>query len=174
METTTRLCTADDIEELRELSVRTFTETFAPMNTPEDMEEYVRSSFAREKFRRELSDSNTEFFFLYCGGKPAGYLKLNEAPSQTDVNDEGSLEIERIYVLSEFQGTGLGAQLMEKAVSTARERGKKYIWLGVWEKNEKAIRFYKKHGFYKISEHTFVIGTDRQTDHIMRLDIDGR
>ena len=161
----------DDLHELRELSISTFYETFSPMNTPEDMENYLATSFDEAKFRRELSDSNTEFFFVYSGEELAGYMKLNEAPSQSDVNDKASLEIERIYVLSKYQGEGLGALLMDKAISTARERDKEYIWLGVWEKNEKALAFYKKHGFHKIGEHSFVIGSDIQTDHLMRLDL---
>ena len=161
----------NDLHELRELSINTFYETFAPMNTAEGMENYLATSFDEAKFRRELSDSNTEFFFVYSGEELAGYMKLNEAPSQSDVNDKASLEIERIYVLSKYQGEGLGALLMDKAISTARERDKEYIWLGVWEKNEKALAFYKKHGFHKIGEHSFVIGSDIQTDHLMRLDL---
>lgn len=161
----------NDLHELRELSVSTFYETFAPMNTPEDMKNYLATSFDEAKFRRELGDSSTSFFFVYCDEKLAGYMKLNESPSQSDVNDPASLEIERIYVMSEYQGEGLGALLMEKAISTARERSKEYIWLGVWEKNDKALAFYKKHGFHKIGEHSFVIGSDVQTDHLMRLDL---
>lgn len=161
----------DDLHELRDLSISTFYETFAPMNTAEDMENYLATSFDEAKFRRELSDSNTEFFFVYSGEELAGYMKLNEAPSQSDVNDKTSLEIERIYVLSKYQSEGLGALLMDKAISIAKERGKEYIWLGVWEKNEKALAFYKKHGFHKIGEHSFVIGSDVQTDHLMRLDL---
>lgn len=171
MDTSIRLCTMDDLHELRSLSISTFCEIFAPMNTAEDMENYLATSFDEAKFLRELSDSNTEFFFVYSGEELAGYMKLNEAPSQSDVNDKTSLEIERIYVLSKYQGEGLGALLMDKAISTARERDKEYIWLGVWEKNEKALAFYKKHGFHKIGEHSFVIGSDIQTDHLMRLDL---
>lgn len=111
------------------------------------------------------------FFFLYVDDKLAGYLKLNEAPSQTDINDAESLEIERIYVLSCFQGAGLGRYLMEQAIRIAAEREKKYVWLGVWEKNEKAIRFYKKNGFYEIGTHSFVMGEDVQTDYIMKKDL---
>ena len=121
----------DGLPELRNLSINTFYETFAPMNTAEDMENYLATSFDEAKFRRELSDSNTDFFFVYSGEELAGYIKLNEAPSQSDVNDKTSLEIERIYILLKYQGEGLGALLMDKAISTARERGKECIWLGV-------------------------------------------
>ena len=131
MDTSIRFCTMDGLPELRNLSINTFYETFAPMNTAEDMENYLATSFDEAKFRRELSDSNTDFFFVYSGEELAGYIKLNEAPSQSDVNDKTSLEIERIYILLKYQGEGLGALLMDKAISTARERGKEYIWLGV-------------------------------------------
>ena len=103
----------------------------------------------------------------------AGYLKLNEAPAQTDVRDAQSLEIERIYVSKDFQGEGLGRYLLEKATSIAMRREKKYIWLGVWEKNEKALRFYKRNGFCPIGAHVFMIGDDEQTDYLMRKDLEG-
>lgn len=160
-----------DIDELRTLSIQTYYETFASLNTSENMEKYLRCAFDREKLRKELEDKNSLFFFLLSGEKLAGYLKVNEAPSQTDVNDPASLEIERIYVSGEFQGEGLGRYLMELAIRMAVERKKKYVWLGVWEKNEKAIRFYKRNGFCQIGTHSFVMGEDVQTDYIMRKDL---
>ena len=104
-----RECTIEDLEILQAFSRRLFFETFADMNTPENMAAYLDKAFAAEKIRAELSDENSVFYFLYRGGKLAGYLKLNEAPAQTDIHDEQSLEIERIYVSKEFQGEGLGA-----------------------------------------------------------------
>ena len=166
-----RSCTSGDIDALRELSIKTYYETFAYLNTPEDMQAYLDEAFEITKLRHELADPNSLFFFLYFNGVLAGYLKLNEAPSQTDINDGSSLEIERIYVASEFQGEGFGRYLMEQAIAIATEHKKKYAWLGVWEKNEKAIRFYKKNGFYEIGTHTFVMGEDVQTDYIMRKDL---
>lgn len=166
-----QMCTMDDVDKLRELSIRTYYETFAKMNTPENMEKYLNRAFDRAKLCKDLDDRNSLFLFLYSDKKLAGYLKLNEAPSQTDINDTDSLEIERIYVSREFQGEGLGRYLMKQAVSIATERKKKYAWLGVWEKNEKAIRFYKRNGFYEIGTHTFVMGEDVQIDYIMRKDM---
>lgn len=164
-------CTLNDFETLRELSIKTYYETFAHLNTLEDMQAYLDKAFEIGKFRGELEDVNCEFYFLYHNEQIAGYFKLNEAPSQTDINDPSSLEIERIYVTNEFQGEGLGRYLIEQAISIAAERKKKYIWLGVWEKNEKAIRFYKNNGFYKIGTHTFIMGEDVQTDYIMKKDL---
>ena len=166
-----RKCTIRDFDVLRELSIKTYYETFAHLNTPEDMAAYLEDAFNVDKLMAELKDNNSEFYFLYYNEKLAGYLKLNEAPSQTDINDKSALEIERIYVSSEFQGEGLGRYLMEQAISMAAERNKKYAWLGVWEKNEKAIRFYKKNGFYEIGTHTFVMGEDVQNDYVMRKDL---
>lgn len=171
MEKFLRKCTAEELSQLRELSLRTYYETFAPLNTKEDMEAYLAKAFNADRLLGELNDPNSEFYFLYCGERLAGYLKLNEAPSQSDINDAASLEIERIYVSGEFQGMGLGGYLMEQAVAKAVSRSKRYVWLGVWEKNEKAIRFYKKNGFYQAGTHSFFMGEDEQTDYIMRRDL---
>ena len=164
-------CTVDDLDILRELSIRTYYETFSHLNTPENMAAYLGEAFHAEKLKKELADINSAFYFLYCDENLAGYLKLNEAPSQTDINDNRSIEIERIYVSAEFQGKGLGKFLMDQAIDMAIGRRKAYVWLGVWEKNEKAICFYKKNGFHEIGTHTFVMGEDVQTDYIMRKDV---
>ena len=164
-------CVTKDFDTLRELSIKTYYETFAHLNTKDDMDAYLEDAFNVEKLTKQLNDTNSEFYFLYHNDCLAGYLKLNEAPSQTDINDSESLEIERIYVSSEFQGLGLGRFLMEQAIAKAVEKNKKYAWLGVWEKNEKAIRFYKKNGFYEIGTHTFTMGEDVQTDYVMRKDL---
>ena len=165
-------CSNEDFETLRELSIHTYYETFARLNTAEDMAAYLEDAFNVDRLTQEFNDPNSFFYFLYADEKLTGYLKLNEAPSQTDINDADSLEIERIYVSSEFQGAGLGRYLMEQAVYIAKECNKKYVWLGVWEKNEKALRFYKKNGFYEIGTHKFVMGEDVQTDYIMRKDLE--
>ena len=174
MNVTIKKCTIEDFEILRELSIKTYYETFAHLNTPEDMEAYLEDAFNKDKLRHELCDPNSLFFLLFVNERPAGYLKLNETPSQTDINDNESLEIERIYVTSEFQGTGVGKYLMELAIAIATGYGKQYAWLGVWEKNEKAIRFYKKNGFYEIGTHPFIMGKDVQTDYIMRKDLSAK
>ena len=172
MELLFRLCTPQDVEELRQLSIKTYYETFAHLCAPEDMDAYLTEAYDREKLRREMEDAHSDFYFLFADEKLAGYLKLNEAPSQSDINDETSLEIERIYVSKEFQGKGLGACLMNQAMSIARERKKRFAWLGVWEKNENALGFYKKNGFYAIGTHSFIMGDDKQTDYIMRKDLE--
>ncbi len=166
-----RPCTPEDLEQLRELSLKTYDDTFAPFNEPSDMEAYLKEAFDEAKLAGELQNPASEFFFLYVDGKPAGYLKLNEAAAQTEMQDEKALEIERIYVLSSFQGLGLGQYLMDQAIEMAQNRQKEYVWLGVWEKNAKALHFYEKNGFYTIGSHSFVMGEDDQTDYLMRRDL---
>lgn len=141
------------------------------MNAPEDMEAYLEAAFDEDRLREDLADPCSEFRMMICDGRVEGYIRVNEAMSQTDVNDVSSLEIERIYVASEFQGRGLGGCMIDWAIDTARERGKDYVWLGVWERNTVAIRFYKGHGFRVTGSHGFRIGDDVQTDFIMRRDV---
>ena len=164
-------CTQADLFDLRALSRRTFRETFAADNTPAALQAHLDRAYALEKLRAELSNPYSQFWFLYEKGSLAGYLKLNEAPAQTELHDPVSLEIERIYVARAFQGHGLGGMLMARAIETAQARGKRYIWLGVWEKNKKARSFYQKHGFRKIGSHPFSVGDEVQTDEIMRKDL---
>lgn len=165
-------CIPDDLIALQELSCRTFNDAFAHLNTAANMKAYLETSYNCDKLRHELSDSNSSFYFLYSEGKLAGYLKLNEYQAQTDIHDPNSIELERIYVISELQGKALGRSLIDKAVETARALGKSYIWLGVWEKNKKAIAFYKKNGFYEIGKHPFFLGEEKQTDFIMRKNLE--
>lgn len=171
MELTFKQCKSDNIYTLREFSYRTFNETFSHLNTPQNMKAYLDESFHIDKLRGELENSNSLFYFLYADGELAGYLKLNEAPAQTDVNDKQSLEIERIYVAKEFQSKGLGNVLMNKAIDIATMRRKSYIWLGVWEKNKKAILFYEKNEFHAVGQHSFFMGEEEQVDIIMRKDL---
>ena len=164
-------CALRDLESLCGISKETFYQTFVDSNTEENMKAYLESAYNEEKLYKELCNPDSSFFFIYADECLAGYMKLNEYPYQTDINDSDSLELERLYVLKDFQGVGLGNDLMNHAISIAAERGKKYIWLGVWEHNERAKRFYKKNGFYRIGAHSFVVGDDVQTDYVMRKDL---
>lgn len=166
-----RECSLDDLPVLQRLSHDTYHDTFADMNTESDMNAYLEKAFNLGKLKNELLNKASRFYFIYIDGKLAGYLKLNESPAQTDIHDPSSLELERIYVLSEFQGKSIGRCLMDKAIEEAHKKKKTYIWLGVWEKNTKAFQFYIKHGFYQIGRHSFVMGNDVQMDNLLRKDI---
>jgi ribosomal protein S18 acetylase RimI-like enzyme len=164
-------CVLDDLPVLCELSRATYDDTFRHLNTPETMTAYLDAAFAPEKIKAELLSEGSAFYFLYAEDALAGYLKLNIGKAQTDIHDLQSLEVERIYVRREFQGLGLGRILLEKAAAEAKSLGKSYLWLGVWEKNENAIAFYKKHGFHIIGNHGFIMGDEVQNDFVMRKDL---
>ena len=171
MKLTFRKLTKEDVLTLREFSIKTYYDTFMNGNSEHVMQAYLDEAFAAEKLTEELQNPDSTFRFLYADGTLAGYLKVNRAPSQTDLNDPASLELERIYAAKKFQGKGIGQALMNKAVEIANGYNKKYIWLGVWEKNERALAFYRKNGFVKIGEHAFYMGDDCQTDFVMSKDL---
>ena len=166
-----RKCTKKDVDVLCRFAAETYSDTFSPLNSAENMELYLNTAFSQNKLLSELQNSSSEFYFSYSDGTLSGYLKINDTSAQTDLHDELSLEIERIYVAEAFQKKGVGKFLLEHAINSARQKQKKYIWLGVWEKNERALRFYEQNGFYRIGTHCFILGKDRQTDHIMRKDL---
>ncbi|WP_066050724.1 GNAT family N-acetyltransferase [Robertmurraya korlensis] len=160
-------CTLEDLHKLQEISYETFNETFKDQNSPENMIAYLERAFNVKQLEKELSNRSSEFFFVYFENEVAGYLKINSNDSQTEERGEESLEVERIYIKSKFQKHGLGKYLLQKAIEMAMERHKKEIWLGVWEKNENAIAFYKKMGFVQTGVHSFTMGEEEQMDFIM-------
>lgn len=164
-------CTDQDLEVLVNLSKHTFIDAFEDDNDPENFEAYISTAFDKEVLRNQLLDPNTQFYFVYLDAVVVGYFKLNERGSQTDMKDDNALEIERIYVLKDYQGKGIGAWMMKRIISMAGDKKKYYLWLGVWEKNPKAIKFYQGLGFYRFGSHPYYIGRDKQQDWLMRLDL---
>ena len=132
------------------------------------MNKYLYQQLSLEQLTTELQDPNAEFYFAMIDHKAVGYLKINFGPSQTELKDDKAVEIERIYVLKEYLGKNVGQALYNKAIQVAQQKGAEYIWLGVWEKNARAIAFYKKNGFVEFNKHTFTLGTDKQTDLMMK------
>lgn len=165
---TIRKVTTEDIDTLQAISRQTFSETFSESNTAEDMEKYLEESFSAKKLATEVSNEHSTFYFAATDQEIIGYMKLNTGRAQTELQNKNSLEIERIYVLNEHQGQKAGQQLYEEALKVAREKNADYIWLGVWEENYKAIRFYQKNGFAAFDQHIFRLGDDVQTDIMMR------
>jgi len=163
--------TPADVDELRSISISTFYEAFIAGNTEENMRRYMDKFFSAEKLLEELKDPSSSFYFARLNGKAVGYLKLNAGKAQTELQDSNGLEIERIYVLAELRGRHIGQLLFEKALRFAHENKMDYLWLGVWEKNTGAIKFYERNGLVKFATHPFMLGNDLQTDHMMRLEL---
>ena len=160
-------CSREDLQRLQDISIETFYDTFKDSNSPENMKAYLDKAFTSKQLETELSNPSSEFFFVYFNEELAGYLKVNRNEGQSEKMGDESLEVERIYIRSEFQRKGLGKILINKAIEIAVSQNKNKIWLGVWEKNENAIHFYKKMGFVESGAHSFFMGDEEQTDLIM-------
>ncbi|MDX8047166.1 GNAT family N-acetyltransferase [Gracilibacillus sp. S3-1-1] len=167
MNITLKTCTVEDIHTLREISYETFDESFREQNTAEAMEAYLEEAFTLQKLDQELRNPFSHFFFAYIDGQIAGYLKLNTGNAQTEDMGEDALEVERIYIKKNYQKHGIGNYLINQATSIAKEKQKNKIWLGVWEKNDNALAFYKKMGFIQTGSHSFFMGDEEQTDFLM-------
>ncbi|WP_439558422.1 GNAT family N-acetyltransferase [Dyadobacter sp.] len=160
-----------DLQTVQQISKETFFETFAEANTEADMNKYLTENFSETKIAAELSNPESQFFVASLNGNPVGYMKLNTGRAQTELQDPTSLEIERIYVKSTFHGQKVGQLLYNKALEVASAEQKAFIWLGVWEENLKAIRFYEKNGFVAFDKHIFRFGDDEQVDVMMRREV---
>ena len=160
-----------DLENLQKISITTFRETFEEVNSEEDMQKYLDENLSLERLKNELENLDSEFYFIENENKNLGYLKLNFGNAQTEKVEENHFEIERIYVLKAFLGQKIGQILFDKAIEIGREKNLEYVWLGVWEENHRAIKFYKKNGFEIFGKHDFVLGEDVQTDLLMKMKI---
>lgn len=158
-----------DIKQLQIIGKQTFLEAFSEGNSKENMQRYLEEGFTVDKLTTELTNPDSQFYFAILDKKVIGYLKINFGAAQTELKDPKSLEIERIYVLNAFLGKKVGQILFDKAYDIARQINAEYLWLGVWEKNPRAIQFYKKNGFIEFDKHIFKLGDDEQTDIMMKL-----
>ena len=158
----------DRLDELLHLGRATFDDAFRADNRKEDFDYYMGRAFNREALVKQFINPLSAFYIAEKGQREMiGYLKINVLVPNTSIDDH-SLEIERIYVLKEYQGQGIGKKLMNRAFEIALERRVDYIWLGVWEKNHNAIRFYEKLGFEIFGTRPFQLGQDNQTDFLMK------
>lgn len=161
-----------DAQLLAELGAKTFRDTFARANTSEDIDAYLKASFSPDIQFRELSEPDVIFLIAESEGNPIGYAQLVMNSKHESIQGARPLELRRIYASQEYLGKGVGKELMKATIEEARQRGCDCVWLGVWEKNQKAIDFYKKWGFRVVGFHTFVLGEDQQNDFVMELELD--
>ena len=167
-----RQLTLADLDQLQSISRTTFHETFAADNSEADMAHYLEHNLSASRLAQELVNPESRFYFAEDDdGNALGYLKTNTGAAQSEPQNPQALEIERIYVLSAHHGRGVGAALYRQARHDAEQQGAPYLWLGVWEHNRSALQFYQKHGFTAFTSHTFTLGSDAQTDILMKLDL---
>ena len=159
--------TKNNVQDLQEVSIQTFTETFKDNNSEKSLNDYLNTAYELTKLEKELENPHSEFYFAYFNNELAGYLKININDAQSEKMGENALEVERIYIKKSFKRRGIGRHLIETAEKKEKKYQKNLMWLGVWEYNPKAIAFYETLGFKVIGAHSFFMGEEEQTDLIM-------
>jgi len=166
MATTVRPGEPADAAALAELAARTFHDTFAAENDPEDMALHLAESYGVAQQGAELRDANVCTFLAEVDGTLAGYAQLRRGPAPPCVTGDAPIELWRLYVAKEWHGRGVAQVLMNEIDAEVRRRGARTLWLGVWERNARAKAFYGKHGFTDVGSHTFMLGNDKQVDRV--------
>ncbi|MGC4038053.1 MAG: GNAT family N-acetyltransferase [Chitinophagaceae bacterium] len=158
---------SQDAALIAEMSRQTFYDSFADSNTKEDMDKFMEEQFSVAKLMKEVHDEDGIFFIAYVDEAPVGYVRMRDGERFAEFDKLSSIEIARIYAVKSAIGKGVGPALIQQCMDTATALDRKIIWLGVWERNERAIRFYSKWGFEKFGKHDFILGKDVQTDLLM-------
>ena len=158
---------ATDAAALAELAARTFRETFAAGSPPEDMALHLAQAYGTPQQQRELADPDMTTLLAEADGELAGYAQVRSGVTPKCVTGETPVELWRFYVAQPWHGRGLAQTLMQRVELEASQRGGRTLWLGVWERNGRAIAFYRKAGFTDVGSHVFMVGTDAQTDRIL-------
>ncbi len=166
-----RKATHSDLPELLALARTSFLQAFTAGNKPENVQAYLAEAFTEDKLTKEMQEPASTFILANLGGKLVGYTKLNLAAAQADVQDPRSVEVARLYTLEEVWGKGMGQLLLDAGINFARQEGKTWLWLGVWEHNARAIRFYEKNGLRIFGSHPFPFGDEIQNDWLMRVEL---
>jgi len=166
-----RKANLSDLPELLALARTSFLQAFTAGNKPENVQAYLAEAFTVERLTHEMQEPASTFIVASLEGKLVGYTKLNLAEAQADVQDPASVEVARLYPLEEVWGTGLGQLLLDAAIAFAKQEGKTWLWLGVWEHNARAIRFYEKNGLRIFGSHPFPFGDEIQNDWLMRMEL---
>jgi ribosomal protein S18 acetylase RimI-like enzyme len=164
---TIRRGTPADANLLSEVGARTFSDTFAADNTPEDLAAYLATSFNVAQQMAELEDPASTFLIAEVDRSAVGYAMLHVGEPEQGVEGANPIELVRLYVLREWLGRGIGEQLMRACIDEAQQTGHETLWLGVWERNARAQAFYRKWNFRAVGEHVFQLGADRQRDILM-------
>jgi ribosomal protein S18 acetylase RimI-like enzyme len=162
---------AEEVSELCEVARKAFVQAFTEGNKPENVKAYLEEAFSLSQFQAEMQEPASTFYGAFLANQLIGYTKINQTPAQTDIHDQESIEIARLYVLEDYLGMGIGKILLDTALGMGKELHKKYLWLGVWEKNARAIRFYEKNGLNIFGSHPFPFGDEIQTDFLMKIDL---
>lgn len=165
-----RQARVEDAKLLTDLAYTTFWDAFAhhPKNAPDDLDHYMRQAFNLDQIASELAESKNIFLIAEVEERPAGYAKIIIDNIETGVTATRPIELNRLYSHQEYIGKGVGQNLMDACFERAIAEDRDVMWLGVWEYNPRAQRFYEKNGFTVVGKHTFQLGADPQTDLLMQ------
>jgi diamine N-acetyltransferase len=171
MSITIRFADAADAALIAELSRKTFYDSFIADNTVENMDKFMNEQFTTEALMKEVGAPNNIFLLATDNNEVLGYVRLRENNKPPELGNANTIEIARIYAVTDSIGKGVGKALMQKSLDIAAGLHKDTVWLGVWERNQRAIDFYTRWGFEKFSTHVFMLGDDPQTDWLMKKKI---
>lgn len=160
----------NDAEKLGKFATKAFYDAYEWYNTAENMRNYVNTYFSIDALKKEILDDSTKYFVVEIEGSIVGYAKIGQMNTQSSLANCSHSEIERLYVDEKIQRRGIGLLLIQHLVKYALQRKNTCLWLGVWQKNEKAVSFYQKNGFEIFGTTTFVLGDDPQDDYLMKLE----
>ncbi|HEX5633619.1 MAG TPA: GNAT family N-acetyltransferase [Gemmatimonadales bacterium] len=164
---TIRRATAADAADVAALGARTFHDTFAADNRPDDMAAHLATMFGVPQQTAELIDGNYVTLLAYVGTALAAFAQVRRREPPPCVEGPEPVELHRFYVDMPWHGQGVAARLMAACAEAIREFGGRTVWLSVWEHNPRARAFYAKCGFRQTGTADFFVGSDRQTDHIL-------
>ena len=158
----------EDLDLLIKLGTRCFYEAFNDVTAPDDMEAYLSSTFQKAAIENQLMDKRSLIFIADVGTDPAGYVYSHPAATPQCVSDKAAVKLERLYLRKRFYGRAVGDALMQISIEESRFRGYHSVWLSSWELNDRANAFYKKWGFEVVGNQKFTVGSDIQSDFILR------
>ena len=168
-----RQATPEDAKLLTDLAYTTFWDAFAhhPKNAPDDLNHYMRQAFNQEQITAELADARNIFLLADIDGEVVGYAKIIIDNIEPGITAERPIELSRLYSHQKHLGQGVGQTLMDACFERARAEDRDVMWLGVWEYNPRAQRFYEKNEFRIVGSHVFLLGKDAQTDLLMQKEL---
>lgn len=163
-----------DAAELSVFAERVFVQAFGAQNDPIDLHLYTSVAFTPAKQRDEIEALDRAVLLADCEGQLAAYAMVRMNAPHTLVRSYAPMELQRFYVDGLWHGRGLAQQLMDAVILEAQSQGADTLWLGVWEMNPRAIRFYEKQGFTDVGFHEFLLGRDLQRDRVMTRKLDAK
>jgi ribosomal protein S18 acetylase RimI-like enzyme len=158
----------EEVPAVRQLAIEVYTDTFAEHNTEANMAAFFNENYSLDKFTSEYLEKNSELFVALDNLKIVGFLRVRKNDEVADKLGNNTMELQRLYVHKDYHGTPVARKLMDKFFDVAKNQKVEWVWLGVWEKNFRAQKFYSKFGFERFGEHIFQMGDDPQTDWLLK------